>query len=151
MKVLSFVAVIILGWTGLAHADSVADELITADRAFNTMAQEVGVAEAFAAYLSKDSRMLSANAQPTIGLDAINKQMSGFPKNAKLIWDPIEAVVSESGDLGFTWGRFRSIVPLEDGTEQISHGKYVTIWQKQADGEWKAALDIGNTNPPPSE
>lgn len=151
IKVLGLTILTLFGASFVANAQGVDAELLAADRAFNEMAQTEGVAVAFGAYLAEDARMLNAGSQPILGLAAVNERMSGFPKEAKLIWDPIEAVVSESGDLGFTWGRFRSIVPLEDGTEQVSHGKYVTIWQRQADGQWKAALDIGNANPSPEE
>jgi ketosteroid isomerase-like protein len=28
------------------------------------------------------------------------------------------------------------------------HGKYVAVWKKQADGNWKVAVDIWNTDLP---
>ena len=31
----------------------------------------------------------------------------------------------------------------------VRHGKYVTIWKKQADGSWKFVVDIGNPSSPP--
>lgn len=64
-----------------------------------------------------------------------------------LTWEPIEAVVSASGDLGYTLGRWRSRSVHADGKTVTGQGKYVTIWKKQKDGSWKAAVDIGNTTP----
>jgi ketosteroid isomerase-like protein len=29
------------------------------------------------------------------------------------------------------------------------HGKYLTVWQKGTDGEWKFVQDGGSGNPPP--
>ncbi len=66
-------------------------------------------------------------------------------------WTPLAGDISSSGDLGYTWGRYIYSVPDEDGIRQISHGKYMTVWKRQADGGWKAVLDGGNPNPPPRE
>jgi ketosteroid isomerase-like protein len=34
------------------------------------------------------------------------------------------------------------------GTQVAGHTRCLTIWKKQADGSWKAAVDIGNSGPP---
>ena len=59
--------------------------------------------------------------------------------------------VAASGDLGVTWGFYT--VERQDpvAEEGKAYGKYVTVWRKQADGRWKATLDIGNPGPPPGE
>lgn len=36
-----------------------------------------------------------------------------------------------------------------NGEESMSWGKYVNVWKKNADGEWKVVADIGNDSPPP--
>lgn len=121
------------------------------DRAFNTMAQEEGVGKAFAYFMSHDARMFSEGSQPVLGHEALVAVMSGFPDGASLVWGPEEAVASSSGDMGFTWGRFVRKITDAEGTVHTSYGKYVSIWQKQEDGSWKASVDIGNDNPPPPE
>ena len=63
------------------------------------------------------------------------------PGVASLLWEPTEAVVSESGDLAYTLGRYRVV----DGDSILSTGHYVTVWKKE-DGEWRVAVDIGNTD-----
>jgi ketosteroid isomerase-like protein len=60
---------------------------------------------------------------------------------------PIDAYVS--GDLGYTYGVWKSSRPGEDGKPEVSYGKYVTIWRKQHNGVWRLALDIGNSSPAP--
>ncbi len=134
-----------------AWAGSVEDELMAVDRAFNKMAQEVGVGEAFIHYLSSDVRLLSEGGQPVLGHAAMAEAMAGFPASVTLEWDPVEAVASSSGDMGFTWGRFIRTHTDEEGNVHTSHGKYLSVWQKQEDGSWKASVDIGNGNPAPEE
>jgi ketosteroid isomerase-like protein len=52
--------------------------------------------------------------------------------------------VARSGDLGYTWGFYESRWRSEDGREQVTRGKYTSVWRRQADGAWKAVLDMGN-------
>lgn len=137
--------------SGAAFAGAVEDELMAVDRAFNAMAQEDGVGKAFAHYMSEDARMLSGGSQPVLGHEAVAAAMAGYPADATLVWDPEEAVAAASGDMGFTWGRYVSTFTDAEGVVHTGHGKYVSIWQKQSGGGWKASVDIGNTNPDPAE
>jgi ketosteroid isomerase-like protein len=70
-------------------------------------------------------------------------------KNNRLIWTPVGADVSASGDLGYTYGtyEFRSID--KDGKPSVEYGKYTSIWKLQKDGSWKVVLDMGNASPAP--
>ena len=49
-------------------------------------------------------------------------------------WEPEHARVSQSGDLGYTIGRYRTTRIGTDGVEVVATGSYVSIWRKQADG-----------------
>jgi ketosteroid isomerase-like protein len=52
-------------------------------------------------------------------------------------------VSSTSADLGYTIGKWQ-VRSRAHPDSVFSHGNYVTIWRKQPDGSWKAAVDIGN-------
>jgi ketosteroid isomerase-like protein len=81
------------------------------------------------------------------GRDAIRERMRAVftAENPLLRWEPETAVVSASGDLGYTIGRWRAVRTGSDGAEEVlSSGNYVSVWRKNADGEWRVALDIGN-------
>ena len=64
-----------------------------------------------------------------------------------LDWSPQYAEVAKSGELGYTWGTYSLTYMDQNGEEQKSYGKYLNIWKKQADGNWKVAIDIGNESP----
>jgi ketosteroid isomerase-like protein len=66
-----------------------------------------------------------------------------------LTWQPTRADVSRSGDLGYTVGSFERKSSDPQGNPAVRRGKYVTIWKKQADGNWKVVVDIGNLDQPP--
>jgi len=56
------------------------------------------------------------------------------------------ADISASGDLGYTWGKYEFCAKGADGAEKVEHGKYMTVWKKQADGSRKVAVDMGNAS-----
>jgi len=66
-------------------------------------------------------------------------------KGFSLTWEPTEAVVSASGDLGYTLGRWTSRSINPEGKTVTGQGKYLTIWRKQSNGSWRAAVDVGNS------
>lgn len=149
-KTLAVVAMIVGSLlSSTAYAATFEDELLAVDRAFNKMAAEEGLAKAFAAFMSDDARLLSERAQPVLGRAASEAAMAALPETATLSWSPVEAVASKDGTMGFTWGRFVSTYIAADGSTVTGHGKYVSIWQRQADGTWKWSVDMGNSNPPP--
>ncbi len=67
----------------------------------------------------------------------------------KLRWHPVSAVAAKSGDVGYTIGRWESVTSAAGRDSVTARGNYVTIWHKQRDGSWKAAVDIGNDDAPP--
>lgn len=88
--------------------------------------------------------MLPMNMLPVHGRAAIEQLMRAGPPTT-LTWEPQAAVVSSSGDLGYTWGFFE--VRSRSDAKKAQKGKYVTIWRRQKDGSWKFILDTGNPNP----
>ncbi|WP_133162307.1 YybH family protein [Hyphococcus luteus] len=124
------------------------EDMMAADRAFADMAKAEGVPAAFAAYAAEDVRMFPEGVQPYAGRDALIERFSAWPDGAHLSWAPVEGMASGSGDFGFTWGRFVYTAEGDAGPVE-QHGKYVSVWRKTADGDWKFVADIGNTNPAP--
>ncbi|MCB9041782.1 MAG: DUF4440 domain-containing protein [Lewinellaceae bacterium] len=55
---------------------------------------------------------------------------------------PEEIVVQ--GDMAYDWGYYEGATLRGDGTEVYWEGKYVIVWKKTADGQWKIYLDSWN-------
>jgi ketosteroid isomerase-like protein len=55
---------------------------------------------------------------------------------------PIEIVASESGDLGYIVGTYEWI-----DRRATMPGRYVTLWRKNEQGEWKVFLEIHSPRP----
>lgn len=64
-----------------------------------------------------------------------------------ITWEAQQAVVSASGDMGYTVASNRVTVPGPDGALATVTGKAVTVWRKEPDGAWRCVLDIWNADP----
>lgn len=64
-------------------------------------------------------------------------------KDLKFSWKPTSAMAS--GNLGFSSGTYE-LSFTDNGKPVKDKGKYVTVWQKQADGSWKVIRDIENSD-----
>ena len=163
-KPLCFVLLYALASTALAGvtlADSaLADEpklhgnlgaakaIVKADLDFGALARKEGTAKAFRDAMDGDEGMIyGGGAKPATGRDAIYAFMGGdAPAENKLEWAPLEAFAAKAGDMGVTRGRWTA-TSLADTNKTVT-GSYVTVWRKNAKGEWKGLIDIGNPDPP---
>ena len=100
-------------------------------------------------YWSTDAVVMSPG-QPAIkGHEAIRQMLlesskiPGFEVN----WEPKEAFVSESGDIGYVIAN--NYFKMQDslGNTITTFNKGVEIWKKQNDGSWKNIVDIFNHDP----
>jgi ketosteroid isomerase-like protein len=124
---------------GLANAR----ELFVADSAFAALSVAGGAKQAFLTYAAEQAISFGSGPQMTEGRQAIGAAFDGFPAGAVLEWWPIAAEIASSGDLGCTVG--------EAKINSLHHySKYLTIWKRQADKQWKFVADGGNQRPSPA-
>ncbi len=102
----------------------------------------------YMSYYADDSVEVPNGAPLIQGKAEIAKGM-GFldDKNNSLIWTPVGANISASGDLGYTYGNYEFHAKDKDGKPVVQYGKYTSIWKLQKDGKWKVVLDMGNASP----
>ena len=103
-------------------------------------------------YLSywHENAVLMAPGQPTLnGHEDISKMLEstkdipGFAVD----WEPQEAFVSKSGDLGYLIERTSFTMNDSLGNPMTEFHKTVTIWKKQEDGSWINVVDMYNQDP----
>lgn len=101
-----------------------------------------------AALYTDDAALLPPNAQVLRGRQAIE----GFWSAARQagLRDPVlkTASVDHSGELACEIGSYTLKIQPEGGEATTDKGKYVVVWKRQADGSWKLAVDIWNTDLP---
>jgi len=102
---------------------------------------------AFADWFAEDGVALGNGAAPLVGRVAIAKSANWDPKVYQLTWTPTDAIMGPSGDIGYTWGHFEGHSKDANGNPVTTSGRYITIWRKQPDGNWKVVLDAGSNEP----
>lgn len=91
---------------------------------------------AFLEFMEDDAVLLRNNYLPIVGADAV-KFVTAFNDSTFTIkWDPQGGDVSESEDMGYTWGIYT--LTTQAGKQS---GTYLTVWRKQKDGRWRFTID----------
>ncbi len=124
-----------------SNAVSYKAALMDADNAFSKMSEEKGMKNAFIEYIDSNGVLLRPNHMPIVGANAIDYLIQLNDSSYQLTWEPQNAVVAKSGELGYTYGIY-TLKPNSKDT--ILYGTYISIWKKQNDGKWKYILDSGN-------
>lgn len=116
-------------------------KLVETEQLFARTAAEKGTKNAFLTFLADDGILFT----PT---ESNGKLVwKARPETPALLsWNPAWADISSDGRLGYTTGgwEFR---PQGKADKPVGFGEYVTLWQKQPDGGYKAVLDIGIGHP----
>jgi len=109
-----------------------------------------GGSQGYMSYYADDAVEVPNGAAIIHGKVEIAKGM-GFldDKSNQLIWTPVGADISATGDLGYTYGNYEFHSKDKDGKPSVEYGKYASIWKLQKDGSWKVVLDMGNAGPVP--
>ncbi len=147
IKILILLAVIILT-IGCSDMCDKADKtvLIEADKAFSKMSEDKGLYEAFDFFMDDNATMYREGQHPFMGREKIQPILSKNP-DVSLTWEPTKAEIADSGDLGYTLGKWTYTVKDTTGEESTSFGYYVSVWKKQSDGSWKWVFDSGVSGP----
>ena len=102
-------------------------------------------------YYSDDATVLPPNAAAatTKEIRKIWQDMLASPGVA-ISWKATKVEVAKSGDLGFVSGTYELTMNDASGKPVTDKGKYVEVWEKQADGNWKCGTDTWNSDLPAS-
>lgn len=97
--------------------------------------------------MAPDGVVLMNGQAPLEGLEKIRPAMQWTAKDYQLTWTPTAAMMSPSGDMGFTWGHFEGKSVDVNGFPVVTKGRYMTIWRREKNGDWKIVLDAGANEP----
>ena len=105
----------------------------------------------FAQWFADDAVALNNGKPPVQGRDNIAASATWKPADYQLTWLPQGASMGPSNDMGYTWGSYTGRTRDSNGQSVTSAGRYITVWRKQADGQWKIALEASADDAPGSE
>jgi len=104
-------------------------------------------------FWADDARMLPPDLPVLEGKQAIREYVQAASKipGFRISWEPETACISTSGDMAYMIERNVTEFDDADGNRVVAHGKVVTVWRKNPQGEWRNVVDMWNAAPPPDE
>jgi ketosteroid isomerase-like protein len=100
------------------------------------------------AYYSDDAIVFPPNATSAATKEAIRngwKEMFASP-GFVITWQPTRVQVGKSGEMAWVSGTYELTMNDASGKPINDRGKYLEVWEKQTDGNWKCAADMWNSD-----
>lgn len=96
---------------------------------------------AFASFLAANTAF-GVSREPTIGRAAVTREWQGIIDGSalKLEWYPAVVTLGGDGNTAYSSGPALYRDPETGG---YRHGRYGSVWQREADGEWRLIFDDG--------
>jgi ketosteroid isomerase-like protein len=119
------------------------EEILETEQSFSNMARDEGIRSAFLNY-SAENAVLMRNNSLVIGKKAITvhfENQKSKDNDVSLTWNPEFVDVSESGDLGYTYGHYIYSYIDSSGNTNESKGIFHTVWKRQPNGTWRFVWD----------
>jgi ketosteroid isomerase-like protein len=110
-----------------------------AERAFAAAARVKGVRDAFLEFFADDAMFAPGMGRAK---DQLLKQQPQPFSVRELVWEPRTGDVAASGELGWLTGPGR-FVNHAAADKTPRHTNYLSVWRKQADGQWRVYIDVG--------
>ena len=102
-------------------------------------------------YYSDDAVVMPPNIPTLTGKEPIRtlwKSMLGSPDFSGG-WKATKVEVARSGDLAYVSGSYEFNEKDDSGKPMTDKGKFLEVWKKQADGNWKCVADMFSSDLPP--
>jgi len=131
--------------TGLSVGDP---DLASAERAFASLAGEIGTRDAFIASFADDGLVFEPAPVRVREAWPLRPRAPG-PEPRRLSWQPELVVAAASGDLGLSTGPFR--VEERASGALAAQGAFFSIWTRAPGGAWRVWLDMGASTTQPVE
>jgi uncharacterized protein (TIGR02246 family) len=106
-----------------------------------------------ASYYSDDALVLPPNMTAIHGKQAARAMWQGMFSVPGFGggWKVSKVEVARSGDLAYVTGTYELSETDDRGKPATDKGKYLEVWKKQADGNWKCIVDMFNSDFPSVE
>lgn len=127
-------------------ASALAEAITKADEQFCQAVADRNV-DRFVAFIDENATFNSGGDVVERGRTAVQQAWAPYfkPGGPTLMWKPDKAEVLPQGEVGYTVGHWERRVTDATGQTSVTHGNYLTVWRKQADGSWKVVFDAGST------
>lgn len=140
--ILFFSAALFFSCAPQIDKEKVKQEIFNAEKSFEKMCAEKGIAEGFYSFADDSAVIKRQNDTLIIGKENIRKYYDkDFYKNAAVKWTPDFIDVSNDGSMAYTYGKYVWTAKDENGNSSEFRGVFHTVWKRQADKSWKYVWD----------
>ena len=100
------------------------------------------------AYYSEQAIVLPPNATRAATRETIRNLWKDLLATPGLVitWEPTNVKLSTSGEMAWVTGTYELTMNDPSGKPANDRGKYLEVWEKQPDGNWKCAADMWNSD-----
>jgi ketosteroid isomerase-like protein len=102
-------------------------------------------------FYAANASLMFPNMPVITGMDAVKNSLRQLfmDPNFSLAVKTTSVAVSKASDYGYTTGTYElKMTDAKTKKPVVEKGKYVTVYEKQPDGSWKAVADINNADGP---
>jgi len=131
----------------LSEADKTAIQAVVDDVAEATLASDM---EALYAKMTEDLVEMPPNQPALEGLAAYREWLESQDISVSELSVAV-AEIDGRGDLAYLRATYSETFTVGEAGPIEEQGKFVSILKKQADGSWRIAIEIWNSNPPAAE
>jgi ketosteroid isomerase-like protein len=137
-----FSGVILIACAEPKNTEALKGEITESEKAFEKMAAEKGIAEAFYFFADDNAVIKRENDTLIVGKDNIKAYYEPRDdKNTTVNWAPDFVEVSKDGTLAYTYGKYIWKVKNDTGAIVEYKGVFHTVWKRQKDNSWKYVWD----------
>lgn len=100
------------------------------------------------AYYSDDAIVLPPNATSATTKESIRNAWKDMLTSPGLVisWEPKNVKLSKSAEMAWVRGTYELTLNDASGKPVNDRGKYLEVWGKQSDGNWKCTADMWNSD-----
>ena len=100
------------------------------------------------AYYSNEATIFPPNATKATTKEAIRSIWKDLLATPGLVinWKPASVQLAKSGEMAWVSGLYEMTMNDISGKPINDHGKYLEVWEKQTDGQWKCVADMWNSD-----
>jgi len=103
----------------------------------------------FASYYADDAIVMFPEEPAFNGMKDIKAVLQPMMQDPNFALSFTTDKVEVVGPLGYSKGSLSLTTTARTGKPVTQQGKFLVVWKKQADGSWKAQLDMFNSDAPP--
>jgi uncharacterized protein (TIGR02246 family) len=113
------------------------------------IAMKGGDATALASHFTKDAILLPENTDMQRGRDTIQKWFAGWlPTTTVQEFEATSMDVTVVGSTAYEVGTHRMTLTPQGSPPISMQGKYLMVWERATDGQWRILRDMFNTSAP---